>query len=133
MLQCSDSDQINVAAFTSLNDLITDLVSQNRTKSDVLNAIRDIEIRFLWKCGAQCRVFSRKLQRWTDGEIIDIVINSTTKKDWLAVKYKNGRKAVQRFSSALIPIKMDNDYQGNDVIIHSILRKTQIPISDHVI
>ena len=125
-----DPDQINVAAFTSLNDLITDLVSQNHTKSDVLNAIRDIELRFLWKSGAQCRVFSRKLQRWTDGEIIDIVIDSTTKKEWLTVKYKNGRKAVQRFSSALMPIEMDNDYQGNDVIIHSILRKIKIPISD---
>lgn len=125
-----DPKQINVAAFTSLNELVTDLVLQNHTKSDVLNAIRDIDLRFSWGTGAQCRVFSRKLQQWTDGEIIDIVMDDTTNKEWFTVKYQKSQKTIQRFSSALMPIEMDNDYQRNDVIIHSILRKIEIPTSD---
>ena len=120
-----DPNQINVATFSSLNELINDLVSDNHKKDEILKAIQDIDLRFAWQCGSQCRVFSRKLQQWTDGEIIDIVIDNTTNKEWLTVKYKNGRKGLQRFSSALKPIEMDDDYQCNEVIIESILKRVK--------
>ena len=123
--------QINVAAFTSLNDLINDLLSDNHNKDDILNAIQDIDLRFAWQRGRRCRVFSRKLQKWTEGEIIDIVIDGTTNQEWLTVKYHNGRKAVQRFSSALKSIEMDDDYQCNEVIIESILKKVKGPKGDN--
>ena len=126
-----DPNKINVAAVTSLNEQIADLLSQDHTKYDILNAIQDINLRFAWQSGSRCRVFSRKLQRWTDGEIIDIVIDNTTNKEWLTVKYKNGQRAVQRFSSALKPIEMDDDYQCNEVIIESILKKVKGPKGDN--
>ena len=117
--------QINVAAFTSLNDLITNLLSDNHKKDEILNAIQDIDLRFAWQRGSRCHVFTRKLQKWTDGEIIDIVIDNTTNKEWLTVKYVYGKKAVQRFSSALRPIGMEDDYRCNEVIIESILKKVK--------
>lgn len=116
-----DPNRINLATFTSLNELITDLLSENHKKNDILNAIQDIDLRFAWQSGSRCRVFSRKLQQWTDGEILDIVIDNTTNEEWLTVKYVYGRKAVQRFSSALKPIGMGGDYRCNEVIIESIL------------
>ena len=122
-----DPEQLNVAAFTSLNDLIADLLSNDHSKNDILNAIQDIDLRFAWQCGSRCRVFSRKLRQWTEGQIIDIVIDNTTNKEWLTVKYHIAQKAVQRFSSALKPIEMGNDYQCNEVIIESILKKVQGP------
>ena len=120
-----DPQQINVATFTSLNDLIGDLLSENHKKNDILNAIQDIDLRFAWQCGSRCRIFSRKLQQWTDGEVIDIVIDNTTNKELLTVKYIYGRTAIQRFSSALKPIEMDDDYRCNEVIIDSILKKVK--------
>lgn len=118
-------EQINLAALTSLNDLIADLLSQNHSEDDIVNAIQDIDLRFAWKCGSQCRVFSRKLQQWVDGEFIDIVIDSTTNKEWLTAKYQNARKAIQRFSSAVKPIEMDSDYEPNAMIIESVLERVK--------
>ena len=120
----SDEPQkLNVAALTSLDDLITDLLSGNHKEIDIWNAIQDINLRFAWQCGSRCHVFSRKLQKWTDGEIIDIVIDNTKHKEWLTVKYVYGQKALQRFSSTLKPIEFHNEYQCNEVIIQSILKK----------
>ena len=124
--------QINVAAFTSLNDLINDLLSDNHNKDDILNTIRDIDLRFAWQRGSRCRVFSRKLQTWADGEIIDIVMDGITGQEWLTVKYHNGRKAVQRFTSALKPIEMNDGYRCNEVIIGSILKKVKGSKGDFV-
>lgn len=117
--------RINIATFTSLKDLIADLLSNEHDEEEILSAIQDVDLRFAWKCHDRCRVLSRSMQQWTDGEIVDIVIDGATNKEWLTVKYGNQKKQIQRFSSGLIPIEMDNDYRCNEVIIERILERVK--------
>ena len=129
-----DPAQIKIAALAAISDLIIDLLSNEYGESEIRNAIEDVALRFAWQCGAQCLVSSRSSGQWSAGQIVDIVIDGATNKEWLTVNIEdeNEQRLLQRFSSGLLPIGMDAEYRCNDVIIECILNEMGISIQNDV-
>ena len=127
-----DPAQIKIAALAAISDLIVDLLSTEYEEAEIRSAIEDIQMRFGWQCGAECLVSSRSSGQWSAGQIVDIVVDGATNKEWLTVKDENEQRLLQRFSSGLLPIGMDAEYRCNQVIIECILNEMGISIQNDV-
>ena len=121
-----DPSQLNIAALAAIGDLIVDLLSTEYDEVEILSAIEDVKLRFAWQSAAHCLVYSRSTGKWADGQIVDIIIDDATNKEWVIVHSLKKKKQIQRFSAGLLPIGLDEDYQINAVIIERILSELRM-------
>ena len=121
-----DPAQLNIAALEAIGDLIVDLLSTEYDEVEILSAIEDVKLRFAWQSAAHCLVYSRSTGKWADGQIVDIIIDDATNKEWVIVHSLKKKTQIQRFSAGLLPIGLDEDYQINAVIIERILSELRM-------
>eukprot|EP01083_Nonionella_stella_P132151 401670_1 len=68
---------------------------------------QDRRARLSLGVGSSCTVYSRSSNKWIDGRITKIFIDTQTKQEWFIVKYgKNKTKKIQRFCAALRPTEI---------------------------
>ena len=81
---------------------------------DIVETARDIQWRLKWNIGSECSVYSRSSNEWISGEIVSLEVDTTKNAEWMIVRYgANKRKQIQRFSTAIRPKEVRNEYVLN--------------------
>lgn len=134
VLMAADSDSgkqseygVSSSAMAALHDLeavAAELAHSQFEPQDIAATVRDVQCRLEWRIGSECSVYSRSSQKWVSGQIVSVRVDTATAAEWMRIRYgANKKKEIQRFSIAVRPKEVGNEYILNPELYRLITER----------